>query len=57
MRKEYYTYEVISPIKDYGYNLKVGDLMTSREVTFLPPYYHKKVKLLNQPVLKQSKNM
>lgn len=50
MKKDYYTYEVIEPITDYGYNLKIGDYMTSRQVDFLPPYYRRCVRLLNQPI-------
>lgn len=53
--KEYYTYEVLKPIKDYGFKLKKGDFMTSREVNFLPPMYKKYLKLLNTPILKKEK--
>lgn len=50
--KKIYTYEVIKPIKDYGFNCEIGDLMTSNEILMLAPYYKKFVKLLNSPVVK-----
>ncbi len=50
--KVYYYYEVTSPITDYGFNRKIGDMMTSEEMLMLPPFYRKKVKLLNSPVIK-----
>jgi hypothetical protein len=52
IKKEYYCYEVIYPIKDYGYNKKVGDLMTLREIQELPSYYKKCVRDLPSPILK-----
>lgn len=53
MEKEIYTYEVIKPIKDYGFNLNKGDLMTSKELLTLPPFYRKSVKMLNNPIVNQ----
>lgn len=50
--KEYYTYEVIEPIKDYGFRLVKGDLLTSKDLLSLPPFYRKSVKLLSSPILK-----
>jgi len=49
---EAYTYEVIRPINDYGFKLKIGDYMTSKELLSLQPFYRKYVKLLNSPILK-----
>lgn len=48
--RAYYTYICISPIKDYGFNKKDGDLMTSKELLMLPPFYRRYVKLLNTPI-------
>jgi len=50
---EYYTYEVVKPIKDYGFNLEIGDYMTSRDLLSLPPFYRQHVKLLPSPVKKK----
>ena len=52
MEKLLFTYEVITPITDYGFNKKAGDLMTTKELQSIPPYYKKCVKLLNSPVVK-----
>ena len=43
-------YEVIIPIKDYGFNLKVGDKISSKELFSIPPYYRKCVKLMKEPI-------
>jgi hypothetical protein len=50
--KEIYQYEVIHPIKDYGFNKNVGDLMTRNELLSLPPMYKKYVKDLPSPIVK-----
>lgn len=47
-----YHYEVIAPINDYGLNKDIGDLMTNNEILSIPPFYRKKVKLLNSPITK-----
>jgi hypothetical protein len=49
----WYYYEVIKEIKDYGYNLKVGDLVGYHTAIQLPAYYRFKcMKNLNQPIWK-----
>lgn len=48
--QEYYTYIVTGEIRDYGFKLKPGDYMTTKQLLSLPPYYQCKVKLLNSPI-------
>jgi hypothetical protein len=53
---EYYTYICIKPIVDYGFKLKEGDLVTSKELRTLPPLYRAEyTRLLNSPILKTNK--
>lgn len=48
--QKFYTYKVINPIKDYGFNKEIGDFMTTKELLSLPPFYMSCVKLLNSPI-------
>ncbi len=48
---KFYHYEVTQPITDYGFNKKVGDMMTTEEILSLPPFYKKYVTLLSSPVM------
>jgi len=50
MKKLIYTYKVKTAITDYGFNKKVGDLMTTSELQSIPPYYKKCVTLLESPI-------
>ena len=53
MKGKCYYYEVTSPITDYGYNFKVGDLVGYFTMIRLPAYYRFNcVKNLNQPICK-----
>jgi hypothetical protein len=53
MNGKWYYYEVVSPIKDYGYNLEIGDLVDWITMVKLPAYYRFNcVKNLNQPIWK-----
>lgn len=48
--QEYYTYLVIEEISDYGFKLKPGDYMTTKQLLSIPPFYMSCVKLLNSPI-------
>lgn len=50
--KQIYIYVVIKPIIDYGWNKKIDDLMTHRDMLTLPPYYKKFVTYLQSPIIK-----
>jgi hypothetical protein len=53
MNGKWYYYEVVSPIKDYEYNLEIGDLVDWITMVKLPAYYRFNcVKNLNQPIWK-----
>lgn len=48
-----YTYIVIKPIRDYGFNLEIGDLITTKDLQSIPPMYRKyNCELLDTPVVK-----
>ena len=52
-KKQWYYYEVTKPIKDYGRNYEIGDLVGYFDPIRLPAYYKNNcMKLLNSPVYK-----